>query len=188
MTRWAVLSMPCAIAVALGPVPAMAEPQPVDSWGRANVDYETYRKDSLECGLQGYTADVSETAQAKAFVGATRQLESVDNSNFVAPNASPQEAASAWAGQAQRYEQIRRGIRPERQMLELKQGMTAVVGECLRRRGYVQFRLTDEQSAALAKLDKGSDARREYLHGLASNAELLNAQALPPPKSSPEHR
>jgi hypothetical protein len=166
-------------ALALGATPALAEQPPVDSWGRANVDLETYRKDSLECGLQGYYADVSQTAQAQDFVRATRQMQSVDNTNIVPPGASPEEAASAFVGQAQRYDQIRRGIRPEKRFEELKQGMTGVVGECLQRRGYVRFRLTEEQSAALAKLHKGSDERRAYLHSLAADAELLKAQALP---------
>jgi len=57
--------------------------------------------------------------------------------------------------------------------------MTALVGECLRKRGYVQFRLTEEQSAGLAKLQKGSDERRAYLHGLAADPAVLKAQALP---------
>jgi hypothetical protein len=171
-------------AVALGATPAFAERAPVDSWGRANVDLETYRKDSLECGLQGYYADVSQTTQAKDFARATRQMQSIDDTNVVPPNASPQEAADAFVGQAQRYDQIRRGIRPEKRFEELKQGMTAVVGECLRRRGYVKFRLTDAQSEALAKLRNGSDERREYLHGLAADAEVLKAQALPAPDSS----
>ena len=166
-------------ATALGATPLIAAPAPVDTWGRANVDLETYRKDSLECGLQGYYADVSQSSQAKAFVGASRQMESVDNTNLVAPGASAEDAASAFANQAQRYEQIRRGIRPEQKMLELKQGMTALVGECLRKRGYVQFRLTEEQSAGLAKLQKGSDERRAYLHGLAADPAVLKAQALP---------
>ena len=174
----------CAITLALGSTTAAANPKPVDSWGRASVDLETYRKDSLECGLQGYFADVSQTTQAKAFVGATRQMQSVDNTNFVSPGASAVEAASAFVSQAQQYERIRHGIRPEQRMLELKQGMTALVGECLRRRGYVKFRLTDEQSAALAKFHKGSDERRLYLHDLGADPAVLRAQALPTPASS----
>jgi len=158
--------------------PASAEPKPVDSWGRAGVDYETYRNDSLECGLVGYYADVSQTEQARAFVTATRQLEGVDNPNYAPPNASPAEAAYMVAGQARQYEQIRRGIRPERRMDELKQGMVAVVEDCLRERGYIEFRLTDVQREALSKLDKGSDERRQFLHGLAANPEVLDTQAL----------
>jgi hypothetical protein len=178
----------CALALAAHSVPAAGAPSPVDSWGRANVDLETYRKDALECGLQGYYADVSQTSQAKAFVGATRQMQSVDNTNFVPPNASPQEAADAFVGQAQQYDEIRRAIRPEQRILELKQGMTAVVGECLRRRGYVRFRLTDEQNAALARLKHGSDERRAYLHGLAADPAVLKAQALSAPGASSAKR
>jgi hypothetical protein len=188
-----------AAALALTASPAAAEPRPIDSWGRANVDYETYRNDSLECGLLGYSADVSETEQARMFVAATRQMESIDNSNYASPSATA--AASVGSGgsrggvqvpdvstmavtsrgveQARQYEQVRRGIRPERRMEELKRGMTAIVQDCLRERGYVQFRLTDEQREALSKLRRGSDERREFLHSLASDRAVLEAQVLP---------
>lgn len=173
------ISVLLAFAAALAAAPSLAEPKPVDSWGRAGVAYETYRNDSLECGLLGHNADVSQTEQAQAFVGATRQLESVDNTNYVPSNATPEEAAAMSANQGRQYEQIRRGIRPQRQMEELKHGMVAVVEGCLRERGYVQFRLTDEQRETLSHLDRGSDERREFLYSLASNPEVLDAQALP---------
>lgn len=187
-----------AVALAVAASPAAAKPRPVDSWGRANVDYETYRNDALECGLLGYTADVSQTQQAQDFVRATRQLESIDNTNIAAPSTTaasmgsggstggifPPDVSSAAAAapgveQARRYEQVRRSIRPERRMAELRQGMTVIVEDCLRGRGYVQFRLTDEQRETLSKLDRGSDERREFLHGLASNRTVLEAQVLP---------
>lgn len=167
-----------AVVVALAATPATAAPKPVDSWGRAGVDYDTYRNDSLECGLVGYYADVSQTEQAQALVGATRQLEAVDNPGYVPPNASPAEAAYMMAGQARQYEQIRRNVRPERRIDELKQGMVAVVEDCLRERGYVRFRLTDDQREALSRLDRGSDERREFLYRLASNPAVLEAQLL----------
>jgi hypothetical protein len=188
-----------AAALALTASPAAAEPKPVDSWGRANVDYETYRNDSLECGLLGYSADVSQTEQARMFAAATRQMESIDNSNYTSPGAtaaasvgsggsqggvqvpdvSTMAATSRGVEQARQYEQVRRSIRPERRMEELKQGMVAVVEDCLRERGYVRFRLTDDQREALSRLDRGSDERRQFLHSLASNAAVLDAQALP---------
>ena len=190
------ISALCAVAVALAAVPAEAQPRPVDSWGRAGVAYETYRNDALECGLVGHYADVSQTEQAQAFVGASRQMEGADNTNYASPStgarpaadsvstsSSASQAADAMIVQARQYEQIRRSIRPERKMQELKRGMTAVVEDCLRERGYVQFRLTDEQREMLSRLDRGSDARREYLYSLASNAEVLDAQALPPTAS-----
>ena len=173
------ISALCAVAVALAAVPAEAQPRPVDSWGRAGVAYETYRNDALECGLVGYYADVSQTEQAQAFVRATRQLEAVDNPNYVPPNATSADAAYLGNEQARHYEQIRRSIRPEQAMRALKQGMVAVVEDCLKGRGYVQFRLTDEQSEALSKLDKGSEERREFLYRLASDAHILEAQHVP---------
>ena len=171
------------VAAALAATPAAAAPKPVDSWGRAGVDYDTYRNDALECGLLGYYADVSQTDQARAFVGATRQMEAIDNSGYVGASADAADAAIRSVEQARRYEQVRRSIRPERRMQELKHGLEGVVEDCLRERGYVQFRLTDDQRETLSHLDRGSDERRRFLHGLASNAAVLDAQALPPAAS-----
>jgi hypothetical protein len=64
-------------------------------------------------------------------------------------------------------------------MRELKQGMVGVVETCLRERGYIQFRLTDEQREMLSHLDRGSEERREFLYHLASNPDVLTTQALP---------
>lgn len=166
-----------AVALALMATPAAAKPKPVDSWGRAGVDYDTYRNDSLECGLVGYYADISETEEAQAFVDASRQLEAVDNANYVSPSASSAQALDQMVMQARQYDQIRRSIRPEQKMRALKYGMEAVVQDCLKERGYVRFRLTEEQRKTLAKLDRGSDERRRFLHGLASDPAVLEAQA-----------
>ena len=170
-------------AAMLAAAPATAAPAPVDSWGRAGVAYETYRNDSLECGLLGHYADVSQTAQAQDFVRATRQMEGVDNTNYTGPGASAAQVTDGVVVTARQYEQIRRSIRPERRIAELKQGMVEVVEGCLKERGYVQFRLTDAQRETLSKLERGSEERREYLYRLASNADVLDAQALPPTPS-----
>jgi hypothetical protein len=173
------ISVLLAFAAVLAAMPAAAEPRPFDSWGRAGVAYETYRNDSLECGLVGYYADVSQTEEAQAFVTATRRLEDSDNSNYAAPGASAAQAMDAMVVQARQYEQIRRSIRPEQKMRALKNGMEAVVEDCLKDRGYVHFRLTEAQRETLSHLDSGSEERREYLYRLASNADVLDAQALP---------
>jgi len=170
--------VPLALAVLLTAAPAAAERAPVDSWGRAGVDYDTYSNDSLECGLIGHYADVSQTEQARMFERATRELQSIDNTNYLPSGSTPDQAAYAAAGQARDYENVRRSIRPEQRMKELKQGMVGLVEECLRERGYVKFRLTDDQRETLSTLARGSDERRHFLHGLGSNPEVLDAQAL----------
>ena len=173
------ISVLLAILAALAATPAVAGPRPVDSWGRAGVAYETYRTDSLECGLVGYYADVSQTREAQAFVTATRRLEDSDNTNYSSPAASAAQAMDAMVVQARQYDQIRRSIRPEQKMRALKDGMEAVVQDCLRERGYVEFRLTDEQREMLSHLDRGSEERREFLYRLASNASVLETQKVP---------
>ncbi len=183
MSRRNDISVLLAIAATLAALPAAAEPKPVDSWGRAGVTYETYRNDSLECGLIGYYADVSQTQQARDFVRATRQMEGVDNSNYSAPGASAAQTMDGVIMQARQYEQIRRSIRPERRIEELKRGMEAVVGDCLRERGYVRFRLTEDQRKMLIKPDRGSEDRRAFLYRLASDGAVLASQALPGAKS-----
>src|SRR6478736_7616711 len=105
------ISVLVAIVAGFATAPATATPLPVDSWGRAGVAYETYRNDSLECGLGGYYADVSQTEEAQAFVTATRRLEDSDNSNYSSPAASAAQAMDALVVQARQYEQIRRSIR-----------------------------------------------------------------------------
>jgi hypothetical protein len=42
-------------------------PQPMTSWGKASVAFDTYRADAVECGREGYFADVSDTEAAKVF-------------------------------------------------------------------------------------------------------------------------
>ena len=90
----------------------------------------------------------------------------------------PAQATDQAVLQARQYDQIRRSIRPEQKMRALKYGMEAVVQECLKERGYVRFRLTEAQRKTLAKFDRGTDERRRFLHGLASDAAVLEAQAV----------
>ena len=168
-----------ATALALLGTPALAEPRPVDSWGRAGVDYETYRNDALECALIGYYADVSETEQAQKFVRATKRLEASDDHGMGMANATPAEDMYRMVGIAERSERIRASIRPEKLMRELQGGLVGVVESCLVERGYSQFRLTDSQREQLARLKKGTDERRHFLHMLASDPDVIEDQALP---------
>jgi len=147
--------------------PTAAADKPFVSWGRAGVDFETYRNDSIECAGSAYFADVSETEQAQAFVRGTTRMESIDGLPL-----DPIEMAA-------RYAEIERSVRPERRMEQLERGLQQILEDCLIERGYAQFSLTDEQREQLSDLKKGSPERHQFLHALASNPEVLKAQALP---------
>ena len=64
---------------------AVAAPAPQESWGKAGVSLDQYRQDALECGLQGHYTDISKTEDAKEFVRASRQLDTMTTSTY-APN------------------------------------------------------------------------------------------------------
>jgi hypothetical protein len=158
-----------AIAASLGLIaaPASAKPKPVDSWGRADVDFDTYRVDAIECTSDAYYADVSQTKQAKAFLRGTRLMEATDG--------MPMDYLEI----ARRYAQIENAVRPELQFRQLRNRMQDVVDDCLIDRGYSQFRLTESQRKQLSKLKKGTAERHHFLHDLASDPDVLQEQPVP---------
>ena len=56
---------------------AASAPAPTESWGKAGITLAQYRQDALECGLKGYYTDISKTQDAKEFVRASRQLDTI---------------------------------------------------------------------------------------------------------------
>lgn len=169
--------LPIALLLAAGvAVPGAAAPKPEQSWGKADVSFETYRSDAVECGRVAHYADISDTEQAKLFVRASRRLEAADDHSMGVPNASSDMELQRMVGLAARSEQIRAGIRPERRMKELHVALVDVVETCLEQRGYSRFTLTQEQRDALGKLKKGSPERHRYMHSLASDANVLRTQ------------
>ena len=157
-------------------VPVAAAPKLQASWGKADVSFEDYRNDAVECGRLAYYADVSDTEQAKLFVSASRRLEAADDHGMGTPSATSEMELQRMVGLAARSEQIRAGIRPEKRIKELHVALVDVVETCLEQRGYSRFTLTEEQRNALGKLKKGSPERHHYMHSLASDADVLRAQ------------
>lgn len=159
------LALAAAVTLSLS-APALSAPRPQESWGRAGVDFDTYRQDAVECASIAYYADVSGTEQAQAFVRGTKRFESIDGLPL------------DFLEMARNYGQIEASVRPERQIRELRESMQSVVDICLTQRGYVKFQLTEEQRDALGHLRKGSDERHHFLHMLASDARVLERQAV----------
>ena len=167
-------------------VPASSAPAPQESWGKAGISMAQYRQDALDCGLQGYYLDISKTEDAKAFVNASRQLDAVTN-GASAPNTTgasatgpgPTDLGDQTVLYANQRQHIVQSLRPEQRVHDIKQMLVSKTEQCLAARGYSRFRLTDEQHRDLRKLKFGSDERRAYLYGLASNPAMLQSQAPP---------
>ena len=152
-----------------------AKPTPVISWGKPGVSLADYRADALACGQRAWYTDIADTSQAKAFVEASKQLDTLYEGAAQAAHNGDNQQAGAYYGQAA---QTVDATRPREKMAEIKTVLVDQVGLCLKERGYRRFTLTDEQARRLGKLRRGSDERRTYLHELATDPKVLDAQGL----------
>jgi len=160
-----------------------------ESWGKPGISWEQYRADALTCGRQGYYLDISKTEEAKAFVSASKQLESMPNNSAYQvppgdgqdPLGPGQDPMGPVIGFAAQQKHVIDSINPEAKMRTLGKTMQGTIEQCLAERGYRKFRLTTTQTKRLGKLKLGSDERRQYLYSLASDPQILAAQAETPP-------
>jgi hypothetical protein len=177
--------LPFVVLVALASPAAAAKWAITESWGKPGVTFEQYRADSVACTEQGYYLDVSKTDEAKAFVTASKQLDSLQGATQMQvppgnpdPLAGPTvDAATDAVSLARNQESIIRSIDPDSKIKTLKQKMQTPVDRCLAAHGYRKFRLTAAQTKRLGKMKVGSAARHQYLYSLASDAAIVSAQA-----------
>lgn len=163
---------------------AVAAPAPKESWGKAGITLAQYRQDALDCGLQGHYTDISKTDDARAFVQASRQLDTVTTGGATAPittqiNATgpnSTNAADQLVEYANQQNHIVDSVHADQRFRNIKKMLVSNTDQCLMSRGYAKFVLTDEQRHRLTKLKAGSDERREYLYSLASNPAVLQTQ------------
>lgn len=128
------------------------------SWGMAGVSLEQYWIDSAECGHRAAEMNLEGTPPADALLVASRRIDNFYN-----------------------YEDIAMALRlaaPEYQWRRAAEIMKEKLEGCLMERGYVKFALTDGQYKKLRKLEVGTIERRQYLHSLASDPEILMEQAV----------
>jgi len=165
---------------------AAAAPAPKESWGKAGVTFDQYRQDAVECGRAGYYLDISETADAKEFVKASRQLDTLNGmtptpTTSIGPNGQvSSNSVEQTARFAAAQQHVIDGVRPDQRFRSIKETLQSTTDNCLVRRGYSKFSLTDDQRHRLRKLKVGSDERHAYLFRLASDPSILSSQAIPP--------
>lgn len=154
------------------PTALSAAPKPTESWGKADVAFDAYRRDAVECGREAYYSDVASTPQAQTLVRATRQLAAHDGTAL-----DPADPVNSAVRQGVESERIRASARVEKQMRELRKLLDSRLAACLTARGYSRFTLTEQQREELGKLAAGSAERHRFLHALAANPAVLAGQA-----------
>ena len=162
---------------------AAAAPAPKESWGKLGISLDQYREDALACGLQGYYTDISKTDDAQAFVKASKQLDAVTTggmaltttgSSGTGPDAT--DSIDQAARYADQQAHIVESVRPEKRFENIKAMLVANTQQCLQKRGYSKFELTEGQQKRLRKLKAGSDERRAYLYSLGTDPAVLENQ------------
>jgi hypothetical protein len=141
---------------------------PHTSWGHAGVSIAQYRADAVQCGRLGANADIASEPATKAFAAAERFAE-----RNLTMQLSDTELATEQALMVRR-------LRPEKRLSEVQVVMLNTTEQCLTRLGYRQFTLTREQNRRLGRLRVGTPERHAYLHALASDPAVLEAQSLRP--------
>jgi hypothetical protein len=168
------------------PASANSAPAPEESWGKAGVSLTQYRQDALDCALKGHYLDISKTDDAKAFVKASSELDTVTTgastpnttgASGTGPNST--DSVDQMVEYANRQQRIVESVRPEQRFHSIKRMLVDRASQCLASRGYSKFRLTEEQRHQLRKLKFGSEERRVYLYNLASNPAVLQSQGIP---------
>jgi hypothetical protein len=151
------------------------------SWGKAGVSLEQYRADSVACGRLAAGTDLRGTDPAEALVIATRLIDNGDEGSQAAAKIANSQAGGApvsvidLAGPSLLVDQM---VNPGRQISKAADILHSTLDQCLTERGYRRFHLTSDQMRRLSKLPLGSDARRSYLHSLASNPQILARQTI----------
>jgi len=154
------------------------------SWGKPAVTYGEYRSDAASCENEALATDISGTPEVKQLVKASSALDNVYATAWMANppstswGANPTGVISNVSNPWNAAIETARRFGVEESLRSIHGMLQATMDACLVRHGYRQFHFTDEQRARLKKLPLGSERRQRYMHGLASDAVVLEAQAL----------
>jgi len=144
------------------------------SWGKPGVSFEQYRDDAVQCALEASSYDITKAPVGQKLIAFNKQQELASLYGWM-------DAPTPWGGVGA-VGVARNGPWLEHfqdtEYLETRDLQYGLLGHCLRERGYLQFRLTAQQIRTLDRLGRGSDARRAYLHSLASDPVVMAHQAL----------
>lgn len=162
---------------------------PSTIWAKAGVGREQFSADALECGMQGLAVNFDNTEEVKTLARASEQLEAIDasamaaltdgSSQFGRPDLDSvrvQNGLDVAARKAADQQTVIATAQPEQQYARIKEMMFTVVRKCMLKLGYAKIVLTADQRNEYSSMKGGADARRNYIHQLASDPQVLETQ------------
>lgn len=169
---WGLLT--CAAALTLPGVANAKAAAPRTIWAKADVSYDQFSAEALECGMQGLAVNIDNTEEVKALAQASKQLEAMDASAQAA--LSQDNGLDLAARKAAEQQSVISATRPDEQYAGIKEKMFRVVRKCMIDRGYAKIVLTEDQRNEYSGMKGGADARRAYIHKLSSDPHMLANQ------------
>jgi hypothetical protein len=166
-----------ALAIGVATLSACATttaPTPRTSWGKEGVSMLDYRTDGGQCAVLAATAnpDANGANTAGGINGRNSggtALPTVQGG----PTGTSGSSGSVYRENASPDFVNRAAIQQRSQDMAKDKARKEALSSCLVERGYTEFRLTSKERAQLAALPEGSEERRQFLFGLATNPEVL---------------
>ncbi|HEV8442872.1 MAG TPA: hypothetical protein VGQ27_05305 [Steroidobacteraceae bacterium] len=162
---------------------------PPTSWGKEGISMLDYRTDGGQCAVLAATQSSKENgANTAGGINGQNSSAPAQTQGNAAVSAGPSVGASSGGAfptgggtyrDMANPDLVQRAATQQRTSdLANQKARTEGLKKCLTDRGYTEFTLSAEQRAHLATLPEGSDARREYLYKLATDANVIKTQAV----------
>lgn len=175
------------LALCVPALVACAASGPATSWGKERVSMEDYRFDGALCAATAAGKKVDDNGantaggiNGKNSSGNSLPQQAGGQNSAPAGGAFPTGGGGAYRESASADVVARAAQQHRNQEMALQRARSDALRSCLVNRGYVEFRLTPEQRKQLAALPEGSNERREYLHKLGSDPEVLKTNRVTP--------
>lgn len=157
---------------------------PTVAWGKANISYDQYRDDALECGKVGLAADIDHSDPVNTLRTASTEMDALyDRTTYLevsrdggtSRQGSYNAANAEIAAREHDRQAIEMAAQPKTQYARIKDLMFVEVRKCMAAHGFSRFTLTEAQRAEMGAL-KDKASRRQYLYKLSSDPDVLDKQ------------
>lgn len=159
------------------------------AWGKTDVSMLDYRTDAGQCAVFAATSEAGPVAgktaggisgqnTGPAAQHATGGASAAPGNTGSAGNGLPTLSGNTYRDSAPGDFVNRAAMEDRTQEIFEQRARMDLLRSCLETRGYTEFQLTAEQRSRVAKLQRGSTERREYLYTLGTNPVVLREQAV----------
>jgi hypothetical protein len=155
---------------------------PATSWGKEGVSMLDYQADGIYCAASTEDSHGGNGANSAGGINGSNSSQPATPTVATGPGTGGASGAAVPIGGGGVYREgasndfANRAAMQQRQaeMARLKARQEAM-HSCLVKRGYTEFKLTDEQRQHLSSLPEGSPERRAYLYKLGTDPSVLKA-------------